>query len=623
MNDKSFDNEEIIAQCESFLSKSDKRFASTIDRAVDDMRRYSGDFWNTSFIRKYKRGKRVNLALNNWNPLANAISSPISNSPWHVELTNKQEEFKTIQEAIDVIEGDTDTKSALVDAFRKAVLTGYGFLVVTTVADEYTGEPKVIVESAAHIDAIAFDPSCTTVEGSDAEEGAVINYMPIKKAKRLYGDDVVPMSYPNIDTTIRFNNFDQWTVPEDSVPVISYFVKNEHDTVTYYKIVGDKVVDTAELPIRYIPIIRIAGNEIFEKDEINYNGIIQQTLTLELGANIAYSSLIERVGRSAKANIMANVDAIKGLEQNAAAMNQDDSVAILWKGEHQPVILQEQFQTGDLQATISTCRTLMEDTLGIPLTGIVDQRERTATEILRQEASKESNTASYYNNAYKAMRLLGKILIELLNNGADLQFTLENGPSVITREMKARQELTAMSTIMPEEMKPILAKYFADTLKNDLGEELSDNIVANLPPNIRFITANQDPAAVHIMNQMQSQIDDTLMQLEQSRKEAEELRQQLTAAQMSMLDNREARTLDFQKFQIQQQDKMMLETAKLQQQGVKIDNDAMIKQQEVNIKAAESDLAKAEAESDAVMREQQAYVEGITDGVAEAVKRGI
>lgn len=623
MNDKSFDNEEIIAQCESFLSKSDKRFANTIDRAVDDMRRYSGDFWNTSFIRKYKRGKRVNLALNNWNPLANAISSPISNSPWHVELTNKQEEFKTIQEAIDVIEGDTDTKSALVDAFRKAVLTGYGFLVVTTVADEYTGEPKVIVESAAHIDAIAFDPSCTTVEGSDAEEGAVINYMPIKKAKRLYGDDIVPMSYPSIDTTIGFNNFDQWTVPEDSVPVISYFVKNEHDTVTYYKIVGDKVVDTAELPIRYIPIIRIAGNEIFEKDQINYNGIIQQTLTLELGANIAYSSLIERVGRSAKANIMANVDAIKGLEQQAAAMNQDDSVAILWKGEHQPVLLQEQFQTGDLQATISTCRTLMEDTLGIPLTGIVDQRERTATEILRQEASKESNTASYYNNAYKAMRLLGKILIELLNNGADLQFTLENGPSVITREMKARQELTAMSTIMPEEMKPILAKYFADTLKNDLGEELSDNIVANLPPNIRFITANQDPAAVHIMNQMQSQIDDTLMQLEQSRKEAEELRQQLTAAQMSMLDNREARTLDFQKFQIQQQDKMMLETAKLQQQGVKIDNDAMIKQQEVNIKAAESDLAKAEAESDAVMREQQAYVEGITDGVAEAVKRGI
>ena len=620
MNDKSFDNEEIIAQCESFLSKSDKRFANTIDRAVDDMRRYSGDFWNTSFIRKYKRGKRINLALNNWNPLANAISSPISNSPWHIELTNKEKDFQVIQQAIDTIEADTDTKSALVDAFRKAVLTGYGFLVVTTVEDEYTGEPKVIVESATHIDAIAFDPSCTSVEGSDAEEGAIINYMPVKKAKRLYGDDVVPEYFPSIDTAISFNNFDQWTVPDDSVAVISYFVKNKQDMVDYYKIVGDKVVQHTVLPIRFIPIIRIAGNEIFEKDQINYNGIIQQTLTLELGANIAYSSLIERVGRSAKANIMANVDAIKGLEQNTAAMNQDDSVAILWKGEHQPVLLQEQFQTGDLQATISTCRTLMEDTLGIPLTGIVDQKERTATEILRQEASKESNTASYYNNAYKAVRLLGKIIIELLNEGRDLMFTLENGPSVITREMKARQELTAMSTIMPEEMKPIIAKYFADTLKNDLGHELSDNIVANLPPNVKFVTANQDPAAVHVMNQMQAQIDDTLQQLEASRAEAEQLRQQLTAAQLSMLDNREQRVLDFQKFQIQQQDKMMLETAKLQQQGIKIDNDAMLKQQEVNIKAAESDMAKAEAETNAALREQQAYIDGVAGGSVETVK---
>ena len=64
-----------------------------------------------------------------------------------------------------------------------------------------------------------------------------------------------------------------------------------------------------------------------------------------------------------------------------AAVSEDDTVAVLWKGEHQPVPLVEQFQTGDLQATISTCRTLIEDTIGVPLTGIVDQKERTATEI--------------------------------------------------------------------------------------------------------------------------------------------------------------------------------------------------------------------------------------------------
>lgn len=318
--------------------------------------------------------------------------------------------------------------------------------------------------------------------------------------------------------------------------------------------------------------------------------------------------MIERVGRSAKANYMIHQDAL--MPKNQAACNEDDTVAVIWKGEHQPVPLTESFQTGDLQNTISTCRMLMEDTLGVPLTGIADQKERTATEILRQEISKESNTASYYNNAYKAIRTLGKIIIEMLNGGNDERFTLENGPQVITRQMKQRQELTALATIMPDNMKPIIAKYFADTLKNDLGEDLSRNIVANLPQDVNFISQMQDPAAVHQLNQMQAAMEDTMEELQKKSAEVEELRQQLNTTQINMLNNREQRELDFQKFQIQEQNKMALEIAKLEQNGTKIDNDAILKQQEINIKEAESEMAKAEAESDA-------YIKGVNDGAQE------
>ena len=115
--------EDIIEQCNRFLAKSDSRYSSTIMRAINDLRRYSGDFWNKEYLSTYKRDKRVNLSLNNWNPMINAISSPISNSPWHVELTD--DNMGEIQEAIDAVESDTDTKSAIIDAFRKAVLTGY------------------------------------------------------------------------------------------------------------------------------------------------------------------------------------------------------------------------------------------------------------------------------------------------------------------------------------------------------------------------------------------------------------------------------------------------------------------------------------------------------------------
>ena len=597
---------DIIEQCNDFLTRSDERFNTTINRAITDLRRYSGTFWDSQLKKQYKRTKKQNLSLNNWNPMANAIASPMSNSPWHIELTD--DNMSKLQEMIDAFEADSDSKNAVVDAFRKAVLTGYGFLVVTTVEDEYTLQPKLILESAYHIDSIAIDPTCSSVDCSDAEEGAVVNYISVKKAKRLYGDDVVPFSYPEVSTVIDFNNFNQWEVPRDSVAIISYYVKNANNTVDFYKICGNKVVQQINLPIKFIPIVRFAGNEIYESNQINYNGIIQQTMSLELGANIAYSSLVERVGRSAKANIMANIDSIEGLEKNLAAMNQDDSVAILWKGEHQPVMLQEQFQTGDLQATISTCRTLIEDTLGIPLTGIVDERERTATEILRQETAKESNTASYYNNAYKAIRTVGKIVIEMLNGGQDLKFTLENGPSIVTRQMKQRQELSALSQIMPDNMKPIIAKYFADTLKNEIGDDISRNIIANLPNDINFVSDIQDPAAIHQLNQMKNAMEMNMQELEAMKAQNDELRQQLNAAQLSMIENREQRELDWQKFNVQEQNKVNLELAKLQVQGTKVDNDAILKQQEINIKAAESDMQKQQDADDA-------YVQGMADAL--------
>ena len=593
---------EIIDNCNNFLNKSSARYSNTILRAIDDMRRYSGDFWTDEYKKTYQRSKRVNLSLNNWNPMVNAISSPISNSPWHIELTN--DNMSDLQEMIDQIENDNDSKSAIVDAFRKSVLTGYGYIIVTTVEDEFTGDAKVVLESASHLDSIAIDPSCNNVDCSDAEEGAVINYLPIKKAKRLFGEDIVPMTYPKTPCAISFPKSNQWHIPQDCVAVISYYTKNDDGSVNFYKIVGNKVVQDINLPIKYIPIIRLSGNEIYEDNNINYNGIIQQTLSLELGTNIAYSSLIERVGRSAKANYMVHQDSL--IPESLATCNQDDTAAVIWKGEHQPVPLVESFETGDLQNTISTCRTLMEDTLGIPLTGIVDQRERTATEILRQEVSKESNTANYYNNAYKAIRTIGRIIIEMINGGEDVRFTLENGPSVITRQMKQRQELTALGTIMPDTMKPIIAKYFADTLKNDLGDELSRNIVANLPQDVKFISDNQDPAAIHELNQMKAAMEDTMNELDKMKAENEELKYQLNATQLSLMNNREQRELDFAKFQVTEQDKMNIEMAKLQQNGVKIDNEAMIKQQELAIKEAESSMNRQEQANDA-------YIQGVTD----------
>lgn len=628
------ENKDIIEQCTAFLGKSSRRYSKPLSRAVNDLRRYSGDFWDEDMRKKYRRGKkRTCLQLNNWNVMCNAIASPLSASPWHVELKN-QNEVKAVQDLIDQLEAKSDVKTALLDAFRKSVLTGYGFLVISTDIDEYSGEPTIVVESVKHLQSVAMDPACVTVSGIDAEEGAVVNFISLKKAKRLYGDDVAPFNYPNAQPRLNLNGMDQWGCPEDQIAIVSYYVK-EADGVHFYKICGNIVVQDAFLPIKYIPIIRIAGNEIYDLENIDYNGLVQQTLSLELGANIAYSTLIERCSRSVKANYLINVDAIDGLERNYAQASDDDSAAVLWKGEHQPVPLVEQFQTGDLQAVVTTTRTLMEDVIGIPLTGIPDGApEKTATEILRQQTSKESNTAQYYNNAFSACNHMAKLFIELFNGGVDLRYSLENGPSVVTRQMKARQELTALSGICPEEMKGVLAVFFSKTLEDDVGEAFSKNMIANLPPNIQYIDdkSMMDPIAAHQMEQMKLTLDESMLQLNQAVQQNQELQKQLDAANLSLMENREQRVLDWNKFVVQEQDKMALETAKLQQSG-QVDDAKLQLESAKLIQQAENDQIKEMRENDKMLfdmqnkvdqarteGEQSGYEKGVNDGVDAAFR---
>ena len=612
------EDNKIIDECNEFLQKSNNRYSDEMNKAVNNLRRYSGKFWDDEYTRTYRKGNnRLALSLNNWNVIVNAIASPISSSPYHIELSNKNVN-EGLQERIDLVEHENDNKSAVVDAFRKAVLTGYGFIVISTEADR-NGDVKIVLESVKHINSVALDPAINTVDGSDAEEGAIVNYISTRKARRLYGEDVIPFDFPNTQPLVNLNGLSQWSVPADSVAIVSYYVKNEDGTVNFYKICGNKVVQNVVLPISIIPIIRFAGNEIYSNDSINYSGIIDQTLALELGANIAYSTLIERCGRSVKPNVMAHVDAIDGLEKNLAALNDDDSMAYLWKGEHQPVILTESFQTGDLQTTISTCRMLMEDVTGIPLTGISNtQPEKTATEILRQQMSKESNTANYYNNAYVACYTLGRIITQMLSDGEYIDFHLENGPAVITRQLKARQELTALATLTPDNMKPLIAKYFADTLQDDVGDELSKNIVANLPQDIKFFSDKDDvdPEAIHELNQMKAMMEQMMADLEQTKAENAQLAQQLKNAETNLLENEAARKLDMYKFQVSEANKMQVEAAKLELQGVKLQNEAEdnmskndINQQKVNIEEGKATIEALKAYEESEDRLNDAIAE--------------
>ena len=608
---------EIIKECGEFLKDSSNTFKDDVQRQVEQLEMFGGNFWTENTCKTYRRTNKLrpNLHFSNWEVLKNAAVSPFSASPWHVALedteSKKAEDALTdnndTQKEIDNYEADSDSKTAYIEGVGRGFVCGAGYYVLGVETDELTGKNKILGEFITRQASVAFDPNAQAVDGSDAEQGAIVNYISLQKAKRLYGDGIVPLDYPNAQPTLSFVDVGQWPNLANKIQIVTYYRKKDvkvggekRTIVEWFKICGNAIIDVGELPIRYIPIVRFAGFATFRNGDVIYTGIIDKTFSLQLGINIAYSTMVERAGRSVKANYIVNVDAVDGLDQYYKKMNEDDSLLVMYKGDKPPIQIQESFVTSDLSEMIANTRNLLSDVVGIPLTGIngINESNKTATEVLQQQANAESNVASIYNNAYKATRTIGRIVIQLITGGADLPFTLENGPAIISQNMKKRQELAMVANLLPENLKPLLALRYVDTIKSDQSEEIKADIIANLPTELKLVSDQPtDPAAIHELRRMQAVCDGLVEQLETIKAENEDLKKQYESAEMSLLNTREQRADDMQKFVISETNKMNLETAKLESQNAKNAGELAIKNKAVN---ADMQRAATEAEKAAV-----------------------
>lgn len=585
---------DIFEKVQQFLKRSSKHYSSEISKQVRDLEEFNGQFWNDELKKTYNRTSKKKLCLHfsDWNVLANAIASPYSTSPWHNALTSRSGDNELIQEAINKLEGDNDYRSICKDSFFRGVVAGAGFAVVTTDIDYISGEPKVCLEFVQHQDSVALDPDIETPDCSDAEEGAIVTYMSVTKAKRLFGEDVLPFDYPRAIPKLNFAGISQWANEPDKIQVVSYYTKNSNGTVTYYKICGNKVIEEQELPIKYIPIVRFAGYQKYTSDGIRYAGIVDKTFSLQLGLNIAYSTLMERANRSIKANLIASTDAVEGLDAYYKKMSEEDGLMILHnKGTAAPIPLVEQFQTADLSDVINQTRNLIADVIGVPLSGIVGINDKTATEVMVQQINQESNLACFYDNAYKANRLIGRIIIEFINGGTDLEFDLENGPDIITSNMKRRQELQTVAGLLPPEMQPIVAVHMLDTIDSNFGEQIKSDVIANLNENIKLTTEAQDPFAIHQLKQMQQLLDATMQQLEQTKMELAESEKQNEVLNLEILNRKQETLMNYQKWQAEFE-------LKAQEAGIKLDLEQQKEMNKTNI-----ELQKLDQERDKLILE--------------------
>lgn len=264
------------------------------------MKVYSGSFWDDKLIDDVDRKGRINRSFTMYQKYTNAICSPFDKSGYHAELEDKDGTYKEVQEEIDRLENQNNMKFTLKQGIRHTCITGVGFTVISFENNQ------IIPEDVRDVSQVALDPGIQTLDGSDAEQGAIVNFIRKSKAKRLYGDVFIK------EDDYYLSDFgSQWNTPADSMPIVSYYEMNDQGTVDFYVLCGNKVVkDKIVLPISRIPIFRMCFNEIIRDDKVDYNGIVDMTYDLQFGLNLGYSTLLERANRSPKANFMMPAKAL-------------------------------------------------------------------------------------------------------------------------------------------------------------------------------------------------------------------------------------------------------------------------------------------------------------------------
>lgn len=602
----------LYAEMKDFLTKSNERFSTDIERAKLDLEFYSGDQWNTGILNELNRAKRYNSKLSELPKYMNAIKSSATKSPYHTEVidANDKKYGEQIQAAINKVEAESNYKKNILESLESTIITGNGPILLTTI-DKY-GIAFPVVESIRDISSVAFDASCLNDDMSDAEAGAIVQYMSMTKAKRLYGDDI-----DEIDDRERTSFPSQWICPKNNLPVISYY-KLDNTGCLYYKFVGKAIVEEGHLSIDMIPIFKMTGYIVYRENKFISTGIVDRVKELQIGQNVAYSNLVERMNRSVKAGYICEAEAIEGLESQISKLSSGDVPLFLYKrGSEKPQPIQEAFNSQDLMNVITTSQNMISAVIGVPSAGVsgINNLNTTATEVLVQQQNSESNVSVFYESLSKVCSNIGKCIAQILHGSIDIPFVTRvvNGPDVISRNARRRLDIMQMANMVPENIKPILAKYFAESLDDAKSDEIAANITANLGEDIKLVEEGQDPAAIHQLNQAKGIIEQQGTLIEELQKKVEELNKQVELSNLEILNQRESRQLEWQKFIVEKEyqaqkdaaelalkDKevandFQVDMAKLEQNATKMINDT-IKDNNTIVNAALNNMTTEEAE---------------------------
>lgn len=582
-------SQEILNKFKKFQSRSKAKFSGLYDRIEENKKMLSGKQWNKrddKFISRARNRITINVLSNQVHSVANSYSAfPFT---W---FTGELD----IDGAIDKFFEKDSNRFASEESVTNQVAFGLGVMALGSDTDP-SGNEVPVIYSVKDLKRVVLDPDSTELDGSDAMEGALIDYRSREWIRVHMGEQYLPRE-------------DAMMIVADAgcaelVPIITYyvldtdgchvytFVNDKEVSDTYIDENGEEVKKETVIPIHRIPIFPVWGEDTWDDDgKATYTGLVSKAEDVQRIVNYSFTQLGERLTLSPKPQWQGYAESFKDLDnyyKNAgtginpivpANRLANDKKTVL----EMPKRLDNTVQFADVQGIVQGTLGMLPSITGVDSKGLADvETDVTATAAMYTAKVFQNNVRHYFAHLRTTFKAIGDTVLALLGyEGVNVQVT--QGPENYMELQIARQELTALMPVVEPNQKRFITNAI---LRTHPDNEILAQLYAEL---------NAAPQPTPMEAEMQQTIEQMKAAIEQKDAEILQLTAQVETYQKSSAEMEKSIEADILKMKMSHEFKM--EEMALQSQ-LQAGGDA------VKV-AAEADKAQLDLEQKAVQLETQ------------------
>lgn len=484
MSMSQLDQEQLLKGDERIVSEAQRRFkareeyeANTRKLETEDIKFVHGDSdnryqWPQDILSRIMKKPVLTVNKTRQHCLQIINESLQNQTEMRVRPTGGGATFKSAQVfegILRYIQYISNAQAVYANAFRYQVNGGVGYWrIVTDYAHDETFDQDIFLRPIRNPNSVYLDTDTTDMEGLDKKFAFIFDDMPDEDFKEAYPD-----AYKDVRGNSTLNNSANSWIKKDTIRVAEYFrvvmkkdtllhikdentgayhnvrasdlskelrdVVNSDDTVTkrpietpkveWFLIAGNKIIDRRDWPGRYIPVVRVIGEEIEIEGKLHRAGHARYLKDPQRMYNYFTSAAVEGIALQTKTPWVAPKEAVEDSINYWKKANTENFSVLTYKhldkqGRAIPApqrIDGPQMAQGFIQGMQTAAQELMMASGQYQATMGQNGNEVSGKAI--NERQRQGDTATYHFTAEQAISIsaTAKILLDLVPRIMDVE----------------------------------------------------------------------------------------------------------------------------------------------------------------------------------------------------------